>query len=167
MLIIAHLKDDSSRASKCKSVSLCIESVLPAFNSSIRKKQWHRTSCQLITITAWLFLMWQAAPATCANTSPRYMLLLLLLLVSPSSLLLLHFLTTKCLRWHLWHCASCIFHILAMQRVSAGFCSAHPLGYFYTLHSESHTVWIHLGKHPLATFLINTIAYSFAARKWS
>ena len=51
-----------------------------------------------------------------------------------------------------------------MQCVSAGFCSAHPFGYFHTLHSESHTVWIHLGKHPLATTLINTIAYSFVAR---
>lgn len=72
-----------------------------------------------------------------------------------------------CLLWHLCRSVSCIFHISAIQRVAAGFCSMQPLGYFHVLHLESHTVWIHLGsapEHIFFFFLINTIANSFVAR---
>lgn len=108
-----------------------------------QEERWCCTSCQLIW-NIWLvqsphcltscsdhlhFLLLHAA--SCADLSPP---------VSSCS----SFLYDQCLRWHLWHSASCIFHISTIQYVW-DFVLYTPWGYFHVLHSESHTVWIHLG----------------------
>lgn len=61
-------------------------------------------------------------------------------------------------------CVLCTFHISVIQCVSAGFCLIHPLGYFYVLHSESHTVFGFTWETSSCILLIMAIAHLFVAR---